>query len=89
MDISSILNACNLCFPVYQKILEWYWLPRAMQCQQHLVARSILLQTLEPLPLHNLYIDSSQVESLMRMYSSTRSPNTQYASILIANVHFW
>src|SRR5215217_4995403 len=39
--------------------------------------------------LQNLYIASKPVDSLMRVYSSTKSPATPYASILIAAVHFW
>jgi hypothetical protein len=34
---------------IIHEILERHWLTRAGQCQQHLVASSILLQTLEPL----------------------------------------
>jgi hypothetical protein len=35
-------------------------------------------------PLQKMYIDLRQVNTLMRMYSSTRSPATPYASILAA-----
>jgi hypothetical protein len=36
--------------------------------------------------LQILYTDSRQVDMRMRMYSSTRSPTSPYASILIATV---
>src|SRR4051812_1188096 len=37
----------------------------------------------------NLYIDIRHVVSLIRTYSSTRSPGIPYASMRMAAMHFW